>query len=485
MRIATSEWGSDREGTISILESFPYSLPEAIADIVDNSLDAGAKTVLVEVNHVGGEQYVLIKDDGKGIAESEFEDVMKIGKRRNYSDDDLGAFGVGLKSAGLTQARNITIFSKQKGSKMNIRRISVPWMKETGRWSEMLHSDTNSPVVEKISEEGRLPDDQGTTVLLENLHRFDSMIHGEQSDAVTIINILPGVENHLRMIYHRFLENKDHPRHFSLIFPAGGDNTTLDPLDPMEPHEDDKKYGTLTKKADITIDYEGSKFIVPVSLIILSHSKRCKDNKFRKDLSETVDGGVGELEGVYMYRNDRLIAFAKWFGIFSKTAVGTLRRITIDVDPKLDLYFGLTPSKTNYRLPQNFRTSIKKKLSEKKKWIDSDNKDQTFNERAVGRYRHDGRGVGGKRKVQRSSTSPTPNPPNVPKPNPLPTGGENVVSSEEQHVDRIEIKKVMEMGAPLFKLQNSMNKQGEIELNGVHPWYIPLRLALKRWLDVE
>ena len=169
MKEVTTQLGIDREGTFAILESFPYTLQEAISDIVDNSLDAGAKTVLVEVNHANGEQYVVIKDDGKGIAESEFIDVMGIGKRRKYSQEDLGAFGVGLKSAGLTHARNITIFSKQKDSKMNVRRISKPWMEETGKWDEMLHSDTNSQVVEMISEKGYLPNDQGTTVLLENL----------------------------------------------------------------------------------------------------------------------------------------------------------------------------------------------------------------------------------------------------------------------------------------------------------------------------
>ena len=152
MKEATTQLEINREGTFAILESFPYTLQEALSDIIDNSLDAGAKTVLVELNHEGDEQYVVIKDDGKGISESEFEQVMEIGRRRQYSPQDLGAFGVGLKSAGLTHARNITIFSKQIGDKMNVRRISVPWMKETGRWKEMLHSDTNSPVVEKISE---------------------------------------------------------------------------------------------------------------------------------------------------------------------------------------------------------------------------------------------------------------------------------------------------------------------------------------------
>ena len=492
MKEVTTQLGIDREGTFAILESFPYTLQEAISDIVDNSLDAGAKTVLVEVNHANGEQYVVIKDDGKGIAESEFIDVMGIGKRRKYSQEDLGAFGVGLKSAGLTHARNITIFSKQKDSKMNVRRISKPWMEETGKWDEMLHSDTNSQVVEMISEKGYLPNDQGTTVLLENLWRFDSITDGKQSDAVTIINILPQIENHLRMTYHRFLENSDHPRHFSLIFPASGHDSKLDPLNPMEPHEDDKNYGTLTQKADVTIEYEGSKFVVPVSLIIVPHSKRCKDGKFRKHLSETVDGGVAELEGIYIYRNDRLIAFARWFGLgLTKTAVGSLRRMTIDIEQKLDSYFGLTPSKTNYRLPQSFRNNLTERMSEKIRWNNSDKKEKTFSDKAQNRYRTDGSGVGSKRKVQRPKRNPS-KPPNVPIPNPLPEGsGDNVDTTEEefspedQHVDSFEIKTVADTKAPLFEITDSISNKREIELNMIHPWYIPLKLALKRWLDDE
>lgn len=492
MKEATTQLEINREGTFAILESFPYTLQEALSDIIDNSLDAGAKTVLVELNHEGDEQYVVIKDDGKGISESEFEQVMEIGRRRQYSPQDLGAFGVGLKSAGLTHARNITIFSKQIGDKMNVRRISVPWMKETGRWKEMLHSDTNSPVVEKISEKGYLPNEQGTTVLLENLWRFDSMADEGQSNAVTIMNILPQIENHLRMTYHRFLENSDHPRHFSLIFPASGHDSRLTPLNPMEPHEDDKNYGTLTQIADVTIEYEGSEFVVPVSLIVVPHSKRCRDKKFRKELSKTVDGGTAELEGIYIYRNDRLIAFARWFGLgLTKTAVGTLRRMTIDIEQKLDSYFGLTPSKTNYRLPLSFRNKLTARMSEKRRWSDSDKNKKMFTEKANHRYRTEGSGVGSKRKVQHPKRNPS-KPPNVPTPNPLTKGsGANAditkekISPEDQHVDSFVIKEVADVEAPLFEIPDSIGNVREIELNKIHPWYFPLKTALKGWLDDE
>ena len=127
----TSKWKIDRVGLVWIMRAFPYTLQEAIADIIDNSIDAGAKNILVEVNHIENQQYDVIKDDGFGIASTEMDNVASIGRRREYKEGDLGHFGVGLKLAGLSHAKNVTIFSKEQGEKMSTRRISVDWMQKS------------------------------------------------------------------------------------------------------------------------------------------------------------------------------------------------------------------------------------------------------------------------------------------------------------------------------------------------------------------
>ena len=79
---------------------------------------------------------------------------------------------------------------------------------ETNQWDKVLHSSTDSPVVDHIMQKGYLPGERWTTILLENLHRFDTLRDGDSSDSHTIMNTLPQVEAHLAMVFHRFLKTK-------------------------------------------------------------------------------------------------------------------------------------------------------------------------------------------------------------------------------------------------------------------------------------
>lgn len=486
----SSNWGVDREGLVGLMKAFPYTISEAISDIIDNSIDACAKNITVEINHIDNHQYVLIKDDGKGIPKDEIDDVVSIGKRRNYKPEDLGHFGVGLKTAGLSQADNVTIFSKEKSENMSTRRISVNWMKETNQWDKVLHSSTDSPVVDHIMQKGYLPGEHGTTILLENLHRFDTLRDGDSSDSHTIMNTLPQVEAHLAMVFHRFLEDQAHPRHFTLHFPAKGGS--IEALNPLEPQNNDVKYGTLTQNCKLSIDVEGKSHKIPVQLTILSHSKKIPESDRSRGRIADAVGSWTSAEGAYLYRNDRLVAHSDWFGIpdISKTAIGTLRRSAVELDPKLDDYFGLDPSKSNYRLPLDIRKKIKEEMLINRTWVNGD-KERAFSNKASNRYRTEGKGVGNKRKKQgptkrkeiknidvkkRDEESNDKND----------TSAENDNSEIEQynHVTSALVRPLSERGnSHLFATEIDQQEQLIIDINMAHPWYVPFKAALRRWLD--
>ena len=481
-----SDWGVDREGLVGLMKAFPYTIHEAIADIIDNSIDANAKNITVEINHIQKQQYVLIKDDGDGIAAGALDDVISIGKRRSYKPEDLGHFGVGLKTAGLSQAENVTIFSKIKSAAMNTRRISVNWMRKSGEWDKVLHSSTDSAAVDHIMEEGHLPGKKGTTVLLENLHRFDAMREGENNDAHTIMSILPQLEAHLAMVFHRFLENPEHPRHFELHFPAMSEK--IQPLDPLDPQNVGGKYGSLIQTGDIEISHNNSNHNIPVRLGILSKENHVSDSgEHRKRMTDAV-GSWSNAEGAYLYRNDRLVAHSDWFGVpkMSKTAVGTLRRVSIELTSSLDDFFGLDPAKSNYRLPLDLRIKLKSFMAEKRLWVPGEDQ-KAFSTKAQHRYRTEGKGVGGKRKIQ----SPKKVNRTVSKPSSKHNDSSDSVSvdnapSEAQveiaHATSALIKPVSldehsSLISPLLKGQEI-----HIEVNMAHPWYVPFKQALKRWL---
>lgn len=98
------------------MRAMGYSFESAVADIVDNSISAAAKRISIRFPIDPSELYVAICDDGYGMSSEELFDAMKYGseqKRNGRSESDLGRFGLGLKSASLSQCRKLTVASKK------------------------------------------------------------------------------------------------------------------------------------------------------------------------------------------------------------------------------------------------------------------------------------------------------------------------------------------------------------------------------------
>ena len=86
---------------IESLRSVGYNLPAAVADILDNSIAAGAKNIHIDFHWAGTDSHVLILDDGRGMCEEELRNAMRPGSRNPLEERnplDLGRFGLGLKT---------------------------------------------------------------------------------------------------------------------------------------------------------------------------------------------------------------------------------------------------------------------------------------------------------------------------------------------------------------------------------------------------
>src|SRR5215831_5102639 len=94
-----------------------YPLEASIADLVDNSIDAGARNVHIRFTRSGPRLIRLcIADDGNGMTKEQIELAMQFAARRRYGRNDLGMFGVGLKTASLSQAESVVVASRAKGN---------------------------------------------------------------------------------------------------------------------------------------------------------------------------------------------------------------------------------------------------------------------------------------------------------------------------------------------------------------------------------
>src|SRR5436309_10000514 len=105
---------------IRSLRDMGYDAVQAVADLVDNSLEAGATHVDVVIEFDGSNSSVRITDNGEGMSTASLKEAMRFGSEREYSDEDLGKFGLGLKTASLSQCRKLIVASRSNPDRREI-----------------------------------------------------------------------------------------------------------------------------------------------------------------------------------------------------------------------------------------------------------------------------------------------------------------------------------------------------------------------------
>lgn len=96
----------------SSLRDIGYDFVSAVADLIDNSISAGATDVAVEIEFAGPDSVVYVADNGSGLNARGMMEALRFGSRRTYGSGDLGRYGLGLKTASLSQARCVTVVSR-------------------------------------------------------------------------------------------------------------------------------------------------------------------------------------------------------------------------------------------------------------------------------------------------------------------------------------------------------------------------------------
>src|SRR4051794_15076760 len=151
------------------LRDIGYDLPSAVADLVDNSIDAGATTVSIDVCRKGEWSFIRVADNGRGMTERVLEEAMRYGSRRSYDAGDLGKFGLGLKTASLSQCRRLTVATRTTAlGRVHIRRWDLDDVREQDSWEleRLVPSECPRYLVAPLQGE------RGTVVLWEKLDRI-------------------------------------------------------------------------------------------------------------------------------------------------------------------------------------------------------------------------------------------------------------------------------------------------------------------------
>jgi hypothetical protein len=300
----------------SMIESFRaigYSLETAIADIIDNSISAGAKNINIQRIWKGSKSVISIEDDGCGMNNEELILALSPGAQNPLEErreTDLGRFGLGLKTASFSQCRKLSVISRKNDYAPVYWSWDLDYVAQSDKWE----------LIKWIPDEFEhsLDKKNGTIVIWTDLDRVVSSNTSETNESAKLkfSESLDRVKHHIAMTFHRFIEDKS-----IKIFWCGHEIEAWNPFCIDEQKTQQKSLDYLSGGATMR------GFVLP------------HKNNFSSELAykkaEGINGWNAQ-QGFYVYRGKRLLLAGDWLGIRRKEEHYKLVRIQIDLPNTLD-----------------------------------------------------------------------------------------------------------------------------------------------------
>lgn len=335
------------------LRSMGYSFESAVADIVDNSISAHAQNIHIFFPTNPMDELALgILDDGDGMTSDVLFEAMRYGclsAEEDRREEDLGRFGMGMKSASLSQCRCLTVVSYD-GKTLNAFTWDYDHILKTQDWmiKELENNEIDTlPYISKLKEQKK-----GTIVIWQD---FDVLYNSSGGQVYsTLVDLRSTLESALALIYHRYLSGIGTSRLHIFI-----NQLDIKPLDPfLEQHP------KTTVKKEITldiIDSLGVERMIKIRPFILPFATELKE----KD--KQLIGGIENLrskQGFYIYRNKRLIIWGTWFGMKQRAELTKNARIRVDIPNSLDNIWSIDIKKQQASIPKQILHRLKKAVED-------------------------------------------------------------------------------------------------------------------------
>ncbi len=329
---------------IESLRSVGYTLESAVADLIDNSITAGAKNIWVDFIWNGTDSYITVRDDGKGMAPVELISAMRAGsqnplKRRHTKD--LGRFGLGLKTASFSQCRSLTVCSKISDSVIATRRWDLDYVGKVSEWRLLQEV---APGSEKRIQE-IYTQQRGTIILWEQMDRIVSETKADDQRAQKrFLKNITQVEQHLGIVFHRFL---DSPRRLIIRI----NNREIKAWNPFLSDE-----AATQQLQEELLYFHGN--IIKVQPYVLPHRSRLSLQIYEQGAGP---GGWNAQQGFYIYRNQRLLLAGSWLGLgLQKEEHCKLARIAIDLPNSMDQEWDIDVKKSRARPPGSLQEDLRR-----------------------------------------------------------------------------------------------------------------------------
>lgn len=324
----------------SMIETFRaigYSIETAIADIIDNSITACAKNIWIDYDWRGAGTTLSILDDGIGMNNEQLIQAMRPGSKNPLEErnqNDLGRFGLGLKTASFSQTRKFTVFSKAKDYKPVYWTWDLDYVNKEQAWKLIRYIPDQEKWTNKIKTL-----DTGTCVIWWDIDRLTKdTVEDSQEAKSKFLEIMDIVKSHISMVFHRFIDNG-----LNIYFR----DRLIKSWDPF-------MIGTEGLQSKPEIRLSGGS--ITIKGFVLPHRSKLTAEQY--NLGKGPKNSWTSYQGFYVYRNKRLLVSGDWLGFFKREVHYDLCRIRIDLPNNFDSDWQIDIKKSIARPPSIYRDQI-------------------------------------------------------------------------------------------------------------------------------
>jgi hypothetical protein len=339
------------------LRDIGYDFSTAVADLIDNSISAQASRVEIVIESSGHRSWILISDDGTGMSRREVTESLRFGSRRDYSPSDLGRFGLGLKTASLSQAKRVTVVSRRAVTNrtMSARTLDLDHISRLDAWQVYEPDGDTEPLQVARSF---IADAPGTVIVLEKLDRvFGDVDPASGWGRRRLEKLAQGLADYLGMVFHRFLEGTaDRDRPLTIL--VNGEK--IRPWSPFGSDEPETqrlpaRRFSLTDEGGVNRSVTFEPFVLP------SRSRFSSMDEF-----DRLSGPKkwNRQQGIYFYRSDRMVQSGSWAGLRSIDEHTKFARASLNFPTALDEHFRVNVAKMRAQIPTSLREMLVKPVNE-------------------------------------------------------------------------------------------------------------------------
>lgn len=333
-----------------------YDFYTAAADIIDNSIAAGAENVRVNIELTSkGKKFVYFGDDGHGMDEDGLRNAMRYGAKIREDLSSLGKFGLGLKTASSSVCLKYSVISRRS---LGDALLKLTWdlehVSRVNEW-EMLEEPVTSEEFDIFAD---LCGDRGTLVIWEKCDRLLSKTYEEpggtkEQNAVNWRR--DKLKEHCSLIFHKFLNHQE-SEHRNINIYVNGDKVEY--WNPFYPERSEQVLPDKLTNLPIQLE-DGSIHNATIKAWILPHAKDM-DKEENKRFAKISNRG----QGFYIHREGRVIHYGGYMGIWrADDPHWSLLRIEFDFDHNLDDAFRVDVKKSRILLDPGLEEGLRELLT--------------------------------------------------------------------------------------------------------------------------